>query len=43
MIATAGTWAVLGLLFAGAGLSIRRAFGLRLHSADDWLAAFWLG
>jgi hypothetical protein len=43
MIATAGTWAVLGLLFTGAGLSIRRAFGLRLHSADDWLAAFWLG
>ncbi len=42
MIATVGMWIGLGLIFAGIGLSLRRAFGLRLHSADDWLAALCL-
>jgi hypothetical protein len=46
LLASAGiltTWIIVGLLFVGIGLAVRRLLGVRTLEADDWLAGFWLG
>jgi hypothetical protein len=37
------TWLVLGLVFTGIGLLVRRAFGLRRLDAQSCLGSFWMG
>jgi hypothetical protein len=37
------TWVVLFLIFAGLGLLVRRAFGLSIHCAENYLLCFWTG
>ncbi|MGA2110699.1 MAG: hypothetical protein ABSG98_00955 [Anaerolineales bacterium] len=43
MLLILAAWAVLGLVFSGIGLGVRRAFALPTPDVEAWLASFWIG
>lgn len=43
MLSVLTTWTVLGLIFIGMGLLVRRALGLPLRTSNDVLRCFWIG